>query len=702
MQDVAPGRTIGGRYTLNERRLASADGVEAWSATDAATHVEVTLTLFSATASTSPAILDAARRAAHVQDPRLVRILDVGTSGHLSWIVEEHHSGAGTLVDVVEENPLTGDQARTVVGEAAAALAVASRRGMHHLRLTPYSVLVTPAGDIKVSGLGTVRALEGVAEPPIDRAEQLDALGLLAIGYYALTTRWPLPTEVPGILPAPHIVGGVPAPSELTAGVPADLDQLCRVGLNGEGGPASPEQLIAELTPWRASLRETSLDHLALRPDPTSHRPDAADLPILPVTDAPPVEPVADTAPVEPVTDTAPVELADDTAPDAEAEELPEQQPVQAPAALTPEPDHQPSAPAAEPDQQPEPQPSTHEPEIVSAPGVPASPGVPTAADEADAPDGPAADDTGEPRDARSAAKTAALAVAASAAAGATAAGEVAGRLGTMARNAAEKAQLKTEEVRARVAAERAERERADAQAVRLADIPDETDAEAPGPLMRMLDPHERPGTHANVVLASVAGFVALALLIAMFVVVRGLGRTTESVASAAATSSGTPASSAARSATAAPTGPTPLNILRGESIDPVGRDGENDAQIPRAYDGNPDTRWQSEMYRSGPRWDGTEARSVGLAFRLERSVALRSVKLTFPASPGQSGAIYVGPDARIAGATKVGEFTDATGAQEIQLSGAPEAPYVIVLFTKAPRDGGGFRATLAEIAPMG
>ena len=91
MQDVAPGRTIGGRYTLNDRRLASADGVEVWNAADAARQAEVTLTLFPATAATSPAILDAARRAARVQDPRLVRILDVGTSGHLSWIVEEHH-----------------------------------------------------------------------------------------------------------------------------------------------------------------------------------------------------------------------------------------------------------------------------------------------------------------------------------------------------------------------------------------------------------------------------------------------------------------------------------------------------------------------------------------------------------------------------------------------------------------------------------
>lgn len=166
MQDVAPGRTIGGRYTLNERRLASADGVEAWSATDAHLQAEVTITLLESESATSPAVLDAARRAAHVQDHRLVRILDVGEGGGLSWIVEEHHPGTRTLVDVVEDNPLSGERTRTVVGEAASALAVAARRGMHHLRLTPYSVLLTSEGEVKVSGLGTVLALDGAVEPP--------------------------------------------------------------------------------------------------------------------------------------------------------------------------------------------------------------------------------------------------------------------------------------------------------------------------------------------------------------------------------------------------------------------------------------------------------------------------------------------------------------------------------------------------------
>ncbi|MEP7161329.1 MAG: hypothetical protein ABI746_09520, partial [Dermatophilaceae bacterium] len=251
MQDIAPGRTIVGRYLLQERHLASADGIEVWQAVDNTLRAEVRVTLIPEGLPHAEAAVDAARRVANVQDHRLVQILDIGVTDGVSWIVEEFHVGARTLFDLVSDNPLDGEQTRTVLGEAASALAVAGRRGLHHLRLTPYSVLITQRGEVKVSGLGTVLALEGSDEPPSERANLLDCLGLLALAYYALTTRWPLPREIPGIDPAPRVVGGVPAPSEIAAGVPADLDFLCRTTLNGQQGPRTPADLAADVAPWR-------------------------------------------------------------------------------------------------------------------------------------------------------------------------------------------------------------------------------------------------------------------------------------------------------------------------------------------------------------------------------------------------------------------------------------------------------------------
>ncbi len=251
MQDIAPGRTIAGRYLLQERRLASADGIEVWQAVDDILRAEVRVTLIPEGLPHAEAAVDAARRVANVQDHRLVQILAVGVTDGVSWIVEEFHAGARTLVDHVSDNPLDGEQTRTVLGEAASALSVAGRRGLHHLRLTPYSVLITQSGEVKVSGLGTVLALEGADEPPSERANLLDCLGLLALAYYALTTRWPLPREIPGIDAAPRVVGGVPAPSEIAAGVPADLDLLCRTTLNGQQGPRTPADLAADVAPWR-------------------------------------------------------------------------------------------------------------------------------------------------------------------------------------------------------------------------------------------------------------------------------------------------------------------------------------------------------------------------------------------------------------------------------------------------------------------
>lgn len=693
MQDVAPGRTVGGRYTLNERRLASGDGMEAWSAVDTARRIEVTLTAFPSTAATSPNILDAARRAAQVDDQRLVRILDVGTSGGLSWIVEEHHPGAGTLVDVVEDRPLSGEEARSVVGEAATALAAAGRLGLHHLRLTPYAVLITPAGEVKVSGLSTLRALDGGEEPRDEEAARLDTLAAVALGYYGLTTRWPLPDEVPGIQPAPKIAGDVPPPSELAADVPAALDRICGLAFNGRGGPVSPEELAEHLAPWRPTVRQQRATHpqdAAAIAAPTAaatlaadaRRPAAADEATTPL----PVVPDQGAA-------------GADDAHRADGADGADGAPGEAGGGA-----HEAAAAVAQPpaagllDQA-----RTGLAKVFRRPGQDADASAATdpgrRADRND-PDHPTAAQVKSGTAEASGARAAMVGAAAGAAAGA---GELAGRLGSLTRRTARRAQHTSEVMRTRLAEERAERVRRDAAAVHLSDIPDDEQVEAPGPLMRMLDPDERPGAHSRFVLGSVAAFVALAMLVSLLVVYRGISGGTQSV-SAAATSPATPASTAPAPTTSTTTAAggegAPVKIVDASSIDPVGQDGENDNLLRRAYDDDTTTKWQSEVYRSDPGWNGTPRRGVGIAFQLESAKTLRSVTVTLPDQPGQSGVVYVGSDPSLSGATKVGQFVDATGTQQIPVNGAPEASYVIVWFTKAPRDGSGYRASLSEIVP--
>lgn len=274
MQGVGTGRVIAGRYGLQERRAHQGE-LEVWSGTDTIAHRPVSITIFPVTIPRAEATLDAARRSAVVDDPRLVAVLDVGSDHAVAWIIEESLADSSTLASLLREGPLGADDARRIAGEVASALDVAGRRGLHHLHLSPYAVRRTGDGRVKLAGLATAAAIEGTDEPSPERAAHVDTLGVVAVLYAALTARWPMDGPMPGLARAPRIVGGVAAPSELTAGVPADLDLLCRTLLNGQPGPATPGQLAAQIAPWTPGTAEANVivdgDQANTAPLPLAH-----------------------------------------------------------------------------------------------------------------------------------------------------------------------------------------------------------------------------------------------------------------------------------------------------------------------------------------------------------------------------------------------------------------------------------------------
>ncbi|WP_345505763.1 hypothetical protein [Terrabacter aeriphilus] len=261
MQGVGPGSVLGGRYAVTSRTSAGAHH-ERWRADDHTLEREVVLVCFPAASSVAAAALDAARRAAGIEDPRLVRVLDVGTDSGVGFIVEEPLTGAQPLSHLLQGGGLPADEVRRLTGEAATALDKASHRGLHHLALTPSSVLRMPDGGVKVRGLATEAALTDADSLSDERASRADAVGLVKIAYAGLTGRWPLVAVDGGLIPAggpvgletaPTIVGGVAAPSEIAVGVPNDLDLICRMTLgSGERGPVSPGDLALQIAPWPA------------------------------------------------------------------------------------------------------------------------------------------------------------------------------------------------------------------------------------------------------------------------------------------------------------------------------------------------------------------------------------------------------------------------------------------------------------------
>ena len=257
-------------------------------------------------------MLDAARRAAGVEDPRLVRVLDVGREDTIAYVVSEWVVG-NTLTERLRKGPLGAQEVRTMLGESALALEHARHRGLHHLALTPDDVHLLDDDSIKVAGLAVRAALAGydVSEnaDAADAACAADTKALVALTYAGLTGYWPLAGRT-SLAPAPQVAGAPAAPSEIVSGVPADLDTLCAQTFAGAGAPNSPGDLAAQVAPWgraRRPGRAAGAFPLSLGPVRPATRTDTSDratvddsTAVLPVSPARPRPTAAPARPLKP------------------------------------------------------------------------------------------------------------------------------------------------------------------------------------------------------------------------------------------------------------------------------------------------------------------------------------------------------------------------------------------------------------------
>jgi hypothetical protein len=257
---VVPGTALNDRYRLDER-LQSDDRSSFWRAFDMTLEREVGVRVVRG--DTAEETLDAARRAAMVEDARLLRVLDVGSedaSGQLTYVVFEFVAGESLATALRERGRMGADELRATVGEAAEALERARRAGLHHRCLTPHSLLRTPDGKIKVAGLAVDAAAAGIPDVDDVTAARQDAVALVGVLYAGMTARWPVPgTTVPGIDSAPVVEGQPIPPADLVAGVPNDLDTLCAVTFGPhDDGPRTPGELADQLAPWGKNRVGTS------------------------------------------------------------------------------------------------------------------------------------------------------------------------------------------------------------------------------------------------------------------------------------------------------------------------------------------------------------------------------------------------------------------------------------------------------------
>jgi eukaryotic-like serine/threonine-protein kinase len=146
--------------------------------------------------------------------------------------------------------------------------------------------------------------------------------------------------------------------------------------------------------------------------------------------------------------------------------------------------------------------------------------------------------------------------------------------------------------------------------------------------------------------------------------------------------------------------GTTPIRGVTGSAYDPLGDGGEHDGQAQNAVDGNPDTTWETDRYKSAGL--GGLKSGVGFVLSLDSPEEARQLNLTLTAS-GADFAVYATDADTIpeqfaegSGWTQVGRQQDAGAKSNVKLSGDPQRHY-LVWFTDLPQDGGGYRIGIAE-----
>ena len=232
-----------GRYILDV--LVSQTGVvELWQGFDPALERPVSLRLIPSQDERASAAEAAARRAATVDDRRIIAVLDILAA---EPIVGAEHPGATylvivsewvdgrTLTDIYEERegePIEIDEAVPVIRQVAIALKHSHELDVSHGRLRPGSLLIAETADFDdpftLLGDTNVVRIRGLAVDAALWPEDLqdDIVGLGSLLYAMLTGRWPLGL-VDGMSPAPRVGDRLLPPSQVVADVPSGIDDIC-------------------------------------------------------------------------------------------------------------------------------------------------------------------------------------------------------------------------------------------------------------------------------------------------------------------------------------------------------------------------------------------------------------------------------------------------------------------------------------------
>jgi len=163
MSAVRTGHLLGGRYSL-VAPIASGGMGDVWSASDDVLGREVAVKLLrNGGAEFLDRFRDEARSSASLHHPNIAAVFDYGEDAAAPYLVMELVPGE-TLSSVIATaggEGIDADQVRSIVGQAALALAAAHEAGVVHRDVKPANIIVTPDGQAKLTDFGIARLGDG-------------------------------------------------------------------------------------------------------------------------------------------------------------------------------------------------------------------------------------------------------------------------------------------------------------------------------------------------------------------------------------------------------------------------------------------------------------------------------------------------------------------------------------------------------------
>jgi serine/threonine-protein kinase len=270
------GRLISGRYRLIAP-LGEGGMATIWRAVDEQLDREVAVKIlrpqFSADPGFAARFKQEARSAGGLSHPNIVSVYDYGTDGAdgEQYIVMELVEGRDLSTILHERGALSTDDAVRVAIGVASALEVAHRKGIVHRDVKPGNILITDAGDVKVTDFGIARAVSEASmtvtgttlgsvhyfSPEQARGDEVtgasDVYGLGIVLYEMLTGRRPFEAESAAAVALKRLSEDAPRPSAIGFALPPGLESILMRALARDPADRFPDAgAFAEaLRVWR-------------------------------------------------------------------------------------------------------------------------------------------------------------------------------------------------------------------------------------------------------------------------------------------------------------------------------------------------------------------------------------------------------------------------------------------------------------------